>query len=389
MKTDNIQHYILFDINSSTIGVLVFEKMIDEKGKKTIYHQVFTKRKEITGGYELDAKVFLGRTLSTFGELAGLAHKYSGNEIAEIYINIASPWVSSQKRIVHFEKGKEFIFTKEIADSIIEKELKESLKRTHDFREQGDLAIIERRTVDVFLNGYSAKNPYGVLTQDVDIHSLISVMSKTTKDAFSHVVEKAFHQEPTYFSNIFMNYEAIVSLFPHENNITVMDVSGEMTEISLIVDDHLRKVGTIPVGSRAVVQHLGENLNIPFVKAESLIQMYNENHLDEQYRQTIEKVMKESFYVWFKPLYSFLDEVSMEYLIPETISLLTPEKMQGWFNEWVLKSEELGEHMHAQKKVRLLDIKMLFREKNREELINISDDNLSLCLAFVEKYMIK
>ncbi len=389
MQKENTQHYIIFDIDSSSIGTLVFEKSFDEKTNKNIYHEVYTLRKNIATGHNKDFDIFFSRTLKVFEYLAERAHKYSGNNIAQVYINVAAPWASSQKRVIHYEKENEFTFTQDLANTIIEKELEEPLHHTHDFKDHKGLSLIERRTVDTFANGYPTKKPFGKKVKDVDIHSLISVMSDKTKDALTHVVERAFHTQAIYFSNTFMTYQSLIQIFPQENNITCIDVSGEVTEINIIVSDHLKKIGTIPVGAHHIVRQLSHLAKIPYAKAESLIKMYQHNTLEEQYKDDIESVMKESFIYWFKHFYDFLNDVSKEYLIPDTLCLLAPEYMQTWLNEWILKTEELGEHMHAQKKVSILDLKMLWRTSMKKDLQNISDDNLALCLNFVENFLIE
>ncbi len=386
MKKNDTQHYIIFDIDSGSIAALVFERSLDKKTKKYDYVQIFSIRENITTGHLYDFETFFSHTLKTFESVASQTHKYSGSDISNIYINISAPWVSSQKRIIHFEKEKPFIFNKEIAGDIIAYELNESFVHTRDFKDNINLSLIERQALDIFANGYPTKKPYGKKVTDIDIHSLVTVMSEKTRDAFTHVIERAFHVEPIYFSNIFMAYQTLLKLFPHENNITHIDISAEVTEMSIIIDDHLKKIGTIPVGMYHIIRKLADLLQIPFIKAESLIKMYQNNNLDEKYKDSIELAMKKSFTSWFSYFYNFLDTVAQEYIIPDTLSILAPSEMQVWVHEWMLKTEELGEHMHIQKNISLLDMKILWRESKKTELKHINDDNLALCLEFVEQY---
>lgn len=58
MEKENTQHYIIFDIDSSSIGTLVFEKSFDEKLKKNVYHEVYTLRKQIIIGNNTDFDIF-------------------------------------------------------------------------------------------------------------------------------------------------------------------------------------------------------------------------------------------------------------------------------------------------------------------------------------------
>lgn len=379
------QHYVIFDIDSSSIGTLVFEI---SHGKKYKCKEVFTAREDILREQEVDFDKFFNKTIDVFKSLAEKAHKYSGNNITGVFLNVSAPWVSSQKRIIHFEKDDEFIFTKMIEDSIIEKELIKSFHYTNDFRNQKNLSLIERRTLDISANGYPTKNPYGKKVKDVDIHSLISVMSNETKNAFTYVIERAFHVKPEYFSNMFMNYKSITSLFKQEDDVLSIDISGEVTEIGVIIKDKLKKIGSIPAGINHIIRSLSKLLNISYLKAESILIMYQNDELDSKYKQSIDYAMKKSFLSWFRQFYEFLEEASREYIIPSTIHLLSQEYAYAWLSEWILKTEELREHITSQKNISILDTKMMWCKMNNVEFEHIKDDNLALCLGFVKNFIL-
>lgn len=381
MTQKNQQQYILFDIDSSSIGAVVFEVFFDTKLKKQKYKTIFSIRDLIAVNVDADADDFLKRTLSVFNDVAVKTHKYSGDAIAGIYLNVSAPWTSSQKRIVHFEKDAEFIFTKEIADSIIAGEILEPLHHTHDFKDYKNLDLVERKTIDFFENGYPTKKPYGKKIKDVDIHSLITVMSTDVKKDFIHVIERNFHIEDVEFiSNVFMSYQSLLSTYPDENNIVHFDLSSEVTEIVIIINDHLQSLGTIPVGSRYITKTLADILQIPFVKTESLIVMYQQNNLDEKYKNNIESAMKKAFLAWFKHFYNFLDTVSLEHIVPSTLSVVAPKFLQHWLTEWILKTDDMTEHMHAHKKISILNIHSTLADDI------VDDASLSLCLQFLKKF---
>ena len=64
MEPETLQHYIIFDIDSSSIGTLVFERSIDKKTKHYVYREVFTTRKNIGPSQNTDLKIFFKKTLS-------------------------------------------------------------------------------------------------------------------------------------------------------------------------------------------------------------------------------------------------------------------------------------------------------------------------------------
>jgi hypothetical protein len=384
MEKENRQQYIIFDINSSSIGVLVFDYFFDKKKKKNVYSEIFTDREYIIHKQESSVTLFFDKTLKTLQSLSEKSQLFVNGNLADVYINVSAPWSSSQKRILHYEKEKEFIFNEQVEKEIIEKELSEALHHTRDFREFKDLDIIERKTLAYFENGYITKKPYGKKVKDVDIHSLVGVISKKTKKAFSHVIEKTFHREAKFFSNVFMLHTSLQQIIDDKKEVLTIDISGELSEIFIHSGGEIKKIGVIPVGAYHITRELSRLLDIPFVKAKSLIEMYQEEHLHSAYKKKIEKAMRKAFISWFKHFYNFLNDISKEHIIPDTIAILSPVYMKEWFNESLMVTEELGEHMHANKDISILDFHSLWRVSKKTELAHIEDDNLAMCLAYFE-----
>ncbi len=376
----NKQHYIIFDIDSSSVGTLVFDVSTNS--------EVFTIRRSIDKGENIEFDSFFRKTIKTFKSVAEKAHKHSGNNIAGIFLNISSPWVSSQNRVIHFEKENEFIFTEKVKHSILEKETNKPLSYTSDFIGNEWVSIIENRELNIFINGYLTRKTYNKKAKSIDIHKLVSVMSDETMNSFISVIEHTFHIRPELFSNKFMNYKSIINLFKEGNDVLNIDVSGEVTELSIILKNRLVKIGTIPSGISHIIRHLSRSLNISYLKAESIIIMYQNNEVDIKYRTRIEESMRKSFLAWFKNFYDFLDEASKEYIIPSTIHLISQESFFGWLSEWILKTEEISEHIHSNENISILDTKGLFRQKYKDLYVNITDDNLMMCLNFVNIFYI-
>lgn len=388
-QNNTTQHYIIFDIDSSSVGTLVFEKKISRKNKGFYYDQIFHTRKNITTGHDLDFDTFLLKTLSTLEDLAMQSHKYSGNNIAGIYVNVSAPWVSSQKRILHYEKDTPFVFTKKIQNLILDQELENTTQKTYDFRDHGPLSVIERNVLSIYTNGYLSRSPYESSVKDVDIHTLVSVMSLQTRQAFQSIIEKYFHTEIIFFSNIYMNYRAFLDLFPQEDDALFIDASGETTEIGLIRKDQLLNFGVIPVGFHGVVRALAQKIKVPYKKAESLIILQQDNHLLEKYQKEINPALSESFHFWLKQVYEFLGKLALEQNIPSSLFLLTPPNIQNWFNESVLKNEEFSALLHTKNSFNILDPRFAFRLKHEKKYQDIADDNLASVLWFVEHTLLK
>ena len=386
MATTKIQtsQYIIFDIDSSSVGALVFERGFNTKTKKNTYRELFSIREDIIKSEKLDFDMFFLETLSTFQHVAEKLIYYTDGSLEDIFVNISAPWVSSQLRNVHYEKEKGIVVNKQLIDHIVEKELSEPLHHTRDFREHKDLVHIEHRVLDIFLNGYKTNKFNNKKVRDIDIHTLVSVMSSQTHKDFLHIIEKVFHRGAQFFSNNFMFYHTAVSHFPDEHNMVLLDISGEITEILVSVSGELSKIGTIPVGVHFLKRHLSQELSLSIEKVESLLRMYQEEFLDRAHHKPLEKAMDVAFRKWLKYLYDFFAEVGKEHLVPHVFVILTPQILHDWFFDRMRSADEIKEHMARGKDISIMHIKEVQQQKTTE---GISDDSLSFCLSFVEEYV--
>ncbi len=385
MAQANTSQYIIFDIDSSSVGALVFERSVNRKTKKSSYRELFSIREYIVHHEKLDFDMFFLKTLSTFSLVAEKLIYYTDGSLEDIFINVSAPWVSSQLRTIHYEKEKDFVVDQQLIDHIVEKELAEPFHHTRDFREHKNLVHIEHRILDIFLNGYKAQKLHNQKVHDIDIRTLVSVMSSQTHRDFLHVVERVFHRGAQFFSNNFMLYHTTLLHFPHERDLVLLDISGELTEFELIIQGEFKKIGTLPTGTHFLKRIMAQKLSVGIEKLESLLRMYKEGFLDDTHHASLEKVMDYAFRQWLKYLYDFFAEIGKEYLIPHTFVVLAPDILHPWFFDRLSDADEIKEHMAHGK-----DISTLFIQESlqhgRESLI--SDDSLNFCLSFVEEYFL-
>ncbi len=389
-KQEEKKSYILFDIDSDSIGVVVFEKIFVIKGhkKESFYREIFSQRKKIINSSFIDFKVFFIKTKQVFDELALLAysHTHSLSGIDNIYLNISAPWVTNQKRVLHFEKQKSFIYNNSIVEEVLEKQKEKTSHHTRDYHAYNNLDFVDHHILSLSANGYPVKNLSGKKIKDLDIHTLVSFISPESRDMFYDVIERHFHRKPKIVSNIFMEYFALQKLFPKEKNILALDVSAEITEVFLIQKGILICLATIPVGSNTIKRSLAEGLNLSFEKASSLLSLYSEKKMEEKFELKINKVMQKSFLSWFKEVYATFSEISKEHHIPHTLSLVANADIQQWLQEWLLKSDEVEELFGFGKKLELLDSRFALFESLGHRSKEISDESLLYAITFLEKY---
>ena len=372
MSAQKIQPHtsVIFDIDSASIGVAVVGYV---QGERLPKHEYFSKRVQLNTKDSFDS--FFAKTVKTLELLGHEALRNTPEQINDVYLGLSVPWVSSQRRVVNYvEDGKEFSFTKELAQMIIDKELSEPLAKNLDYHQYDDLEIFERRTVDIYLNGYPSLYPFKNKKQvtEASIHSVTSVISGTTKKAFSHVIERVFHREPVLISNTIVHYKALETFIPNENSAMIIDMGGTNTQIFIVHDDHLTDIASFPVGREHIVEEVMKRANVGNDKARSLISLFTQKSLEEEYQQQLSHIMNDAYHVWMKPWFELCDTLSSKKLLPSTFCLSAPDNISEWLRYHILQTDELTEHTRSSSAPQVIDISLflqsLAREMNMEHL---------------------
>ena len=380
-----LHNSVIFEIDSASVAGAVFEYGSDTALPHTEH---FSVRKPLDTHKTFES--FFAHTLKVFEQVANEVLMHT-SRIDSIYVSLGTPWMSSQKRVVHFKKDKAFKVTEQLVHDLIEKEISEPLTKNLDYRHHSELEIFERRTTDIYLNGYPTLNPYrnhpGVT--DLAIHSLTSVISRTTKEAFTHVIERVFHREPKLISNTFVLYQSVRSFVTHEDNVTVVDLGGTNTQVCIIENDHLREIASFPVGEQHLVEQLAEQASVPVQKARSLLKLYTEQSLDPQYQEELSQLMKSVYRTWLASWYEVATKLSAKKLLPPTICLLASSTMSSWMRFHLLQTDELHEHFPLRKSPEIIELSVLLNMQSKEHnLDEVSDLELVPLVDIVGKLIL-
>lgn len=379
-KITTTKHHIIFDIDSTTIGGGLFRFGYDSTGSIIKTTELFSVRKNITNGSEYPFERFFTQTLKTLESVANEVYLQSLIPIDAIYCNVGIPWMSAQKRIVEYKNKKKFTLTTELMDELTEKEINESFKKNVNYTNH-DVELIDRRTLSIYGNGYQLRKPLGKEMNDVHIHSLVSVMSQVTKDTFSKIIEKVFHRDVVYLSNTYISYQTLREQSVNTDNAIIIDISAEVTEVIVVQNDSLEKIGSIPVGTHGIIRHLRDNMNIPYEKASRIAQLHHDQKLDVDYSKSINSSLRSAFLVWFKEFYNLCDEYAKSGLLPTSIILRSDKRIASWLEYMILQEESLQEHVHAKGRI-------TFQHMNNiiPDIDNSLDNELGIVASFISQH---
>jgi hypothetical protein len=195
-------------------------------------------------------------------------------------VTFSSPWfVSKTKRISILEENP-FTVTKAFIENIVQNEeaifKKELVKE--DRRETTEtFSIIEKSVLHTKINGYTLDNPIGKKTKRFEAFLFMSLVAETIeKEITSRILKHTHILKNHILLHTFplITFSAIRDMFPSVPDFLVMDITGEITEITLVRDNTIVETLSFPFGRNSIIRHIAKKLNLSPEIASSTFNMY-------------------------------------------------------------------------------------------------------------------
>jgi len=338
---------VLFDIGSASIaGAVVFF----QTGKKpnVLYHT----RKSMKLQEELDFDRFLASMLQTLNSVAqdvgrkGLGRIHTGSEknrVNHILVTYSSPWHMSQSKTIKIENKKGTTITRRLIDELIKKE--ENLLAKSSAGEYGSSAddgidVIERAVTDICLDGYSVTDPYGKKPKHAEFSLSLTVMSAGLRDSVESVLEKHLSKRPmSHRSFALVSFNIVRDLFGKAPNFLLVDVSGEVTDISVVRGNALRDNVSFPKGKHFIYRALKRELGVSLDEAVSTLRALNTGSVSQKTGLQLEQALYVVQEEWTRDFTSALEKIESGLLIPRTVFLTAGEDVESLIKRFITEEQ--------------------------------------------------
>ena len=282
-----------------------------------------------------------------------------------IRVHLSSPWFASQVRIAKMSRPTSFVITKNLMGDILSRELKAfSDEEMAQAANQGDpLRAIESKTLQVRLNGYAVSDPIGLSTRELEFSLFVSVASERVLAMIEEALGSNYPHTPVTFGSFLgASFFVVRDLFPHQNDYILVDIGGEVTDVSIVRDSTLSQTVSFPKGRNFIVRQLAGGLNRNLDEAVTLCTLYIEGKVEESIKETCDKVLTAAKNEWLSAFQSALFAASNELSMPDTVLLTVSSDVAPWFTE-TIRREEFHQYTLTEKEFRVvvLDAK-LFHE---------------------------
>ncbi|MEZ4103606.1 MAG: hypothetical protein R3B55_03625 [Candidatus Paceibacterota bacterium] len=216
---------------------------------------------------------------------------------------------------------------------MIKEEIVKFKKENRDFDE-----IIDKRVVNVLLNGYESPKPYGKRVVESEIQILLSLSSKDVVDKIEDVIMKTYHKEIKFTSQMFSDFIVVRDVFDRLNDFIILNINEEITEVSIMRNDFLVGTASFPYGKNTFIRQISKNLGKDISHTASLISMHKDGHLKENHSKEIEMVIKDESKAWINSLKMVFRSLFVDLFIPHDIFLTTDKNSQKFFLNLLDKS---------------------------------------------------
>jgi hypothetical protein len=149
-----------------------------------------------------------------------------------------------------------------------------------------------------------------------------------------YAIGKHFHSENIKFSSFAMaSFIVLRDLFAHHKDFLLVDICGEITDISLVKDDILCDSISFPLGRNFVTRKIARLFNCPLDEAKMLVSLYKDRHIEKMIGKKLEPAMDKIESEWLKNFQKSLSGLAGGVFIPSTIFLTADQNISGFFSE--------------------------------------------------------
>lgn len=315
----------LIDIGSGSVGaaLVIFPK---NKKPEIIFSKRLSLRIEESWNKE---KVFSSILLNleqvlnhVLKEGAGKLHIKEKNlkdkKIKDIYCILSSPWSTFKVKTLEDKKERAEYITDTAIETIVRNDLQSS-------NQNSEYESIEKKIIQVKLNGYPTSNPLGKRARETEISIFEGLVKREVLEKIKRVIGKNLHGNVIFHSLSLATFTAINEIFREDKDYLVVDITGETTEMIFVSHDLPKKSFSFPKGKNNLIRNIAKEFNVDQDIALSFTKLYYEKKSEESFRNKAEQIIKKTEMEWQNDMEQVLDSVRKEIPVLRVFSLVDPE----------------------------------------------------------------
>lgn len=340
---------LVFDIGSASIGA-GFVLLSEEEAPKLLY----IVREEMKISKNVDIRRFSEAIKETLqivikevqndGVRFLKSNSYKNFKPNEIHFIFSSPWHTSSLQNIHFSKRNPFIVTHGIINNLVDKEIEEVRLAKNELyakKTKSSVTLIEKKIINLTFDGYRVNRPNRQKIKKIDLTLFTSFIPKEILKAVEDPVRDAFNIKDFKISSFTLPFFSVMrDIWSNEENFLLVDVSGEVTEVSVVRDGGLYNTISFPIGRNTYKRAIAEELSVSIDEASSFIAMYVSGTGSDKLAVQFEEVLARMEKKWHRDFGKILIHISEGIFLPHLVFLTVSEPFGQWISKAITRQKQ-------------------------------------------------
>lgn len=327
---------LIIDIGSSSVGAALVSA-----SKGVAPKILFSTRAPIALQNNSDRKDSLAAMVSALDPaIKAVSDKHIPAHKSHIFFS--SPWYVSETNILKTDHDAPVTITRHAIEQIAKEAEKNFVAGS-----KSDGEVVEHRIIRTRLNGYETQNPYNKKAKSVELAFYISIVNRDVLESVRRVVGKYFHIRNNEVSSFpLAAWNTISRILPAERDFLIVDVRGEMTDVSLVTDGALIKNLSFPQGKDSLIKSVVDGSGQSPTAALSLLDVALHEHGGPAVQNDVMRFTETFKQAWTESYIKTLQSMSV---VP-TIFLTADSDVEIFF-ENALNEVKNGSSLHPIKRL--------------------------------------
>jgi cell division ATPase FtsA len=328
----------IFDIGSGSVGGAIVQLPNIEGELPTIIKSI---RTDIISSEINNFDILLENMLRALNVTSQSLIKNNSIVIKETMCVLASPWYLSETKVIKIEKESPFVFTENQANELFKKEvnnLSEVYKKKYDSLDIPEL--IESLIMGVSLDGQKTDKPIGKKCKSVELNLLVTLSPTFLLDKIRENISKTFHHTPIRFSSfVVSSYIAIRDKYISTNSYILIDIGGETTDISIMIDNILKYSTSFPEGKKTFFRYISKYKAIELRDAEELFKLYTSDNISFSHKSKTDHIFTSLETMWHDNFIKCFNNLTKGIVLPKVVFLTVDNDIKKWILKIIEKEE--------------------------------------------------
>ncbi len=291
----------VFDIGGGSVSALL---LTGDSERRIFWHSSLP----LSFGRHENFQAFTSETFGLLDTLADRLRTIEPGPVGAVHCLLSSPWHIAEARrtdIIDIEPSG-------LVESSLARLSDQALAR-HISRHSSDGFVpvpLDNVIMLAELDGKSVQNLRRQPGKNLIVHHFLSSTDQKIKRRLSERLQsKFYHQTPQFHSNLLSTWSVIREAWPETEDFIILDVSGELTDLSVVRCGVIFDIASFPIGKYTIARRLAAKSGESPLTTYAALKLRAENLLHEAEREHFDLLLHEPKNEWLYSLVEFLAAV--------------------------------------------------------------------------------